>query len=193
VGDIDNPGINYALWKSQAGGESRALQNSAMPDGYRKQDFILAGSADTKGPASLSYNLKLNWNGARPALSTDAFMLSYASSRLAYLTPNGDTISAEDRATISTMLGMNLPILSSIGLRLEFYNSFQVLGQAPNGLGNTRFIQSATSQRTDGQSQDQDTEQTFPVNFPPSILDSEAANLEGLILSAVDDASEPTQ
>jgi hypothetical protein len=194
VGDIDYPGINYALWTREAGGETSAFQNPAMVDGYRKQDFIVSGSAATTGLSIMLYNLKANWNGARPVVTTDGFMLSYSRARVSYQSADGETMSLDERATMATMLGMNLPILNSIGLKLEFYNAFAALNQAPTGLGNKRFIQNAAAQAADGQASGEDAaEPAFPANYPPSILDADTAELNGLNLTGMNISDESIQ
>jgi hypothetical protein len=194
VGDIDYPGINYALWTREAGGETSAFQNPAMVDGYRKQDFIVSGAAATTGLSIMLYNLKANWNGARPVVTTDGYMLSYSRARVSYQSPDGETMSIDERTTMATMLGMNLRILNSIGLKLEFYNAFAALNQAPTGLGNKRFIQNAAAQTADGQaSEEEGSENAFPANFPPSILDAEITKLDGLNLTGVNTPDQSVQ
>jgi filamentous hemagglutinin family protein len=194
VGDIDYPSINYALWTREAGGETSAFQNPAMVDGYRKQDFIVSGSAATTGLGIMLYNLKANWTGARPVVTTDGFMLSYSRTRVSYQSADGETMSIDERTAMATMLGMNLRILNSIGLKLEFYNAFSALNQAPTGLGNKRFIQNAGAQTADGKTlEEESTEPAFPANFPPSILDADTSKLDGLNLTSVNMSNESVQ
>jgi hypothetical protein len=165
-----------------------------MVDGYRKQDFVVAGAADSKGLGIMLYSLKANWVGARPVVTTDGFMLSYSRSRVSYQTPDGDTMSLDERATLSSLLGMNLPILSSIGLKLDFYNAFVVLNQSPSGVGNKRFIQSVNepADATDA-GQDETQQPSFPANYPPSILDADANTLNGLNLTGLGLSQETVQ
>jgi hypothetical protein len=127
-------------------------------------------------------------------VTTDGYMLSYSRARVSYQTADGDTMSLDERAAMANILGMKLSILSSIGLKLEFYNAFAALNQAPTGLGNKRFIQNAAAQAADGQTPDDEgADPAFPANFPPSMLDAEVTNLDGLNLTGVNTSDESVQ
>jgi hypothetical protein len=188
VGDIDYPGIDYAVWTRDAGGS--AFQNAAMPNGQRRQDFVITGSAATAGLSILKFNLDVGLSGSRPTVNSDGFLLSYERSRVSYVSPSGEDASIDSKLSLVSVLGQNLPILQSIGLKIDF-NSAQVIMSKPvSGLGFQKIV---TAPSEDGNGSDTNGDKKpFPANFPPSILDAETS-LDSLNLTALDASSSSVQ
>ena len=195
VGDIDYPGINYAMWTHDTGGT--AFQNPAMPDGKRIQDFVITGSAATAGPSIMKFDLNVGFTGSHPTLSSDGFLLSYTRSRVNYASPSGDGLSVDDKQSIDFLLGQNLPITKSVGLKVDTYSAQLILNQPVSSLGYQNISTVAAEEENTVPAGNEaapaaTNKKSFPANFAPSILDSETG-LDTLNIASLGQPSDATQ